>query len=174
MSDHEFFQIPHNPRDATRKDPTYSVDHCLMAKRMALLGLKDAELAKVFGISLNRFFEWQMDHPELASAVATGRDIADSRVAEALYKRATGYQQAAVKVLKIKTTDGEEVVDHSYVEEVPPDPAAAKFWLTARRPDLWRDQTHSNLSGSVEVTGSGISGLLQAARAAAAKPELDS
>lgn len=152
--------------DARKQDPTYCIDHTIMAKRLALLGLKDAEIAATFGISLNRLMNWQFEHPEFASALAMGREIADALVAESIYKRATGYEYEATKFFKIGALDNQEIVPRTYMEHVPPDTNAGKFWLTSRRPDLWKDQSHSNLSGSVEVTGAGLSGLLAAARAA--------
>jgi hypothetical protein len=137
-----------------------------MAKRLALLGLKDAEIAKVFSISLNCLMSWQGEHLELASALTMGRDLADSHVAESLYKRAIGYEAPVTKVFKMKTKAGdEELTPYQYMEHVPPDPNAAKFWLTARRPDLWREQSHQAVSGSLEITGAGLSGLLAAAKA---------
>jgi len=32
-------------------------------------------------------------------------------------------------------------------EHVPPDPSAAKLWLTNRRPEEWREKTYNELSG---------------------------
>jgi hypothetical protein len=34
-----------------------------------------------------------------------------------------------------------------YVEHVPPDPGAAKMWLTNRRPEQWRDRSTTELTG---------------------------
>ena len=151
---------------ATARDVIYSIDHCAMAKRLALLGLKDAEIATVFGVNLNRLMNWRGEHPEFASALAMGRELADAQVAEGLYKRATGYEAPAVKFFKFGSPkDGnEEVVSQAYMEHIPPDPTAGKFWLTARRPDLWREQSHQAVSGTLEITGAGLSGLLATAR----------
>jgi hypothetical protein len=153
-----------DPR-AARSDVDYSIDHTVMAKRLALLGLKDTEIAGIFGVSLNRFMGWQGDHPELSSALMMGRDMADAHVAEGMYKRAAGYEAPAVKFFKMKTADGEEIVSQNYMEHIPPDPNAGKFWLTARRPDLWKEQSHQAVSGNIEISGSGLSGLLAMAKA---------
>jgi hypothetical protein len=34
-----------------------------------------------------------------------------------------------------------------YVEHVPPDPGAAKLWLTNRRSEEWREKTSTELTG---------------------------
>jgi hypothetical protein len=40
-----------------------------------------------------------------------------------------------------------EPIYAEYVEHVPPDPGAAKFWLTNRRGEEWRDKTSTELTG---------------------------
>jgi hypothetical protein len=40
-----------------------------------------------------------------------------------------------------------EPVYAEYVEHVPPDPGAAKLWLTNRRPEEWREKTYNELTG---------------------------
>jgi hypothetical protein len=162
MSEHPIYHI--DPKAARNRDPEYNIDHTVMVKRLALLGLKDAEIASTFGISLNRLMVWTVEHPELGSALAMGREIADAHVAESVYKRATGYEAPVTKVFKMRRDGCDEIVEHSYMEHIPPDTAAAKFWLTSRRPDLWKDQQHQAVSGSLEVTGVGLSGLLAAAK----------
>jgi hypothetical protein len=149
-----------------REGVSYSVDHAVLGKRLALLGLKDTEIATVFGISINRLMTWRVGHPEFASALAMGRELADAAVAEGMYKRAVGYEAPAVKFFKFGSPkDGdEEVIQQPYMEHIPPDPNAGKFWLTARRPDLWREQSHQAVSGTLEITGAGLSGLLASAR----------
>jgi hypothetical protein len=40
-----------------------------------------------------------------------------------------------------------EPVYAEYVEHVPPDPGAAKLWLTNRRPEEWREKSVTELTG---------------------------
>ena len=40
-----------------------------------------------------------------------------------------------------------EPVYAEYVEHVPPDPGAAKMWLTNRRPEQWREKNTTELTG---------------------------
>jgi hypothetical protein len=57
-------------------------------------------------------------------------------VAEALYKKATGYEQETVKIFQFQ---GESVIV-PYTEKIQPDTAAAFIWLKNRQGKQWRDK----------------------------------
>jgi hypothetical protein len=84
-------------------------------------GLKDDEIANVLGITERTAHRWKKLHPEFAEALAGGKRPADSAVAAALYRRATGYVDEAGK-------------------HHPPDTVACIFWLKNRRPEAWREK----------------------------------
>ncbi len=67
-----------------------------------------------------------------------GKDAADRKVEDSLYKRATGYSFDSEKIVVV---EGEpqrvEIIEH-----VPPDTKAAMWWLQNRRPGTWRDVRH--------------------------------
>jgi len=60
----------------------------------------------------------------------------DSRVENALLKRALGYEYTETRYEE--TDKGEKRVE--VTKHVPPDPRAAIFWLKNRRPDKWSDR----------------------------------
>jgi hypothetical protein len=77
-----------------------------------------------------------------------GKQEADTNVAEAMYKNATGYdyyEEQAVKLRETSYVDGKVSKVREYVDVVmvkkhqPADTTAQIFWLKNRRPDLWRD-----------------------------------
>lgn len=119
------------------------------ALKLCRLGATDRELADFFGVSEQTINAWKTAHPEFLESLRAGKGMADAEVADKLFKRATGYEHAAVKIVANANTGQEHIVD--YTERYPPDTTAAIFWLKNRRPDLWRDKTEQQLSGHVAI-----------------------
>ncbi len=116
-------------------DATY---HPEKARKFALLGLTDKQIADAFDIDESTIHAWKKDHIEFIQALKEGKEIADANVAESLYKRASGYEHKAIKMFYDK--DSKEVIKEEYIEHYPPDSTAMIFWLKNRRSDLWRDR----------------------------------
>ena len=100
---------------------------------IALLGATDKEIAAILGIAVETFDGWKRRHPELLTALRRGKIVADAKVAEALYERAIGYSYEAVKIF---IQDGKPLIVPC-TKYLPPDTAAAIFWLKNRQPQLW-------------------------------------
>ena len=113
------------------------------AEKFARLGATDKDLASVFEVSLSTIEAWKRDKVEFLNALKRGKMIADANVAAKLYHRAMGYSHKAVKISS--SPDGKEHITE-YMERYPPDTTAAIFWLKNRRPDLWRDKVHQEIS----------------------------
>ena len=113
------------------------------AEKFALLGATDKDLASVFEVSLSTIEAWKRDKVEFLNALKRGKMTADANVAAKLYHRAMGYSHKAVKISS--SPDGKEHITE-YMERYPPDTTAAIFWLKNRRPDLWRDKVHQEIS----------------------------
>jgi hypothetical protein len=92
-----------------------------LARRLALLGLVDAEIASVLGVTERTAHRWKREHPEFREALEAGKQPANGAVAEALFRRAVGYV-------------GPDGKHH------PPDVTACIFYLKNRAPHLWRDR----------------------------------
>jgi hypothetical protein len=116
----------------------YREELCDMARRLALLGLKDSEIAEGMNIALNTLKEWKAEHPEFMTALQRGKLNADGKVAERAYHRALGYHHEAVKIFM--PAGAEQPVYAPYTEHYPPDTTAAFKWLAKRQPRLWRDE----------------------------------
>lgn len=127
----------------------YKPEYAEWGERMCKLGATDAELADAFGVSEVTINNWKADHEEFGLALKTGKFFADALVAEKLFKRATGYEHEAVKIVADAKTGAEHVVP--YVERYPPDTTACIFWLKNRQRDKWRDKVDTELSGTVTL-----------------------
>lgn len=117
------------------------------ARKLAELGATDREAAEFFEVAESTLYLWKHTHPEFSEALKVGKETADARVEQSLYRRALGYSHDAVKVMSYEGAAFTE----PYVEHYPPDTTAAIFWLKNRRPDLWRDKTEQdvNLKGDL-------------------------
>lgn len=123
-------------------------DFARIAKHAAELGATDREIAEMLGVSERTLNNWKHAHPELVDALKVGKETADDRVEQSLYRRALGYSHDAVKIM---TVDG-SVVHERYVEHYPPDTTAAIFWLKNRRKEQWRDKHEHEHTGGLTVT----------------------
>lgn len=114
------------------------------AYKLCLLGATDAQLADFFEVDKRQITRWKEIYPAFREALRRGKDEADTKVAQALYHRATGYKHIAFKMFQHEG----RVVTKRYVEHFPPDTTACIFWLKNRRSDAWRDRTeHTGPNG---------------------------
>jgi len=130
------------------RDSQYDPSMNDQARKLALLGLTNEEMAEFFGISERTFYRWMADEIAFCQAVNEGKTIADANVADSFYKRATGEHVQVEKV--VKRPNGEhEVV--KYMTFIPGDAGAALNWLKNRRGQSWRDKVDHNHSGSIDL-----------------------
>lgn len=113
------------------------------ARRLAMLGQTDIEMAAFFGVAESTIYLWKQKHAEFSEAIKEGKEKADSMVADGLFKRALGYSHPAVKIMQ---HEGAPVIV-PYTEHYAPDTAACIFWLKNRQPAKWRDKVATEISG---------------------------
>lgn len=121
----------------------YRVEFCETAFAMAQQGATDREIAEALDVHEATLYRWRNQFPEFRKSLALGKEAADERVENSLYRRAVGYSFDAVKIMQ----DKGNVIVEPYVEHVPPDIGAIKFWLTNRRGEQWRDKQSTELTG---------------------------
>ena len=146
---------PETPKRKRRpgRPPQYKPEFAKQVMNYCLLGATNKELGRVFGVDERTINRWLVTKPEFCQAVKDGRELADMKVARALYLKATGqWTQPAVKIAtKIEILpDGTPVkAEHivPYVEHFPPDTAAAYIWLKNRQPHRWRDKKEVHETG---------------------------
>jgi len=107
-----------------------------LAYRHCLLGATPEDVATLLKVSEQTVYNWMKSHPAFGVAMQEGRAVADAKVASSLYKKATGFTHQATKVFQYQ---GVPVVV-PYIEVVAPDTDAAKFWLTNRQPERWKNK----------------------------------
>lgn len=115
------------------------------AAKLADLGHTDREIAEFFEIDERTLNRWKHDHEGFCQSLKVGKALADQRVEQSLYRRATGYSFDAVKIFM--PAGAQEPVYAKYVEHAPPDTTAAIFWLKNRDPDHWRDVSRTEVTG---------------------------
>src|SRR6516162_5820592 len=113
----------------------YTPRMAVVARKGCERGMTDNEIADILGISLATLYRWKLDHPAFASVFKLGKAAADDRVERSLYSRAVGYSYLAEKA--VMTRHGQKTT--RYRAHIPPDIAAAVWYLKNRRPDRWRD-----------------------------------
>lgn len=104
------------------------------AKRLALLGLKDEEIAVAFGVSERTIYYWKAQYPAFLQALNEGRTLADANVAASLYQRAVGMTVYEDK-LAHDPKGGQTLT--KVAKQLPPDTSAAAHWLALRQRKLW-------------------------------------
>ena len=126
----------------------YSDDTPHIARRVLLLGATFAELAEILGTDENTIRLWKVRYPDFAEACKEGGAQACGKVAEALYRRATGYDYIEQQI--VKTKDGDNI-DYEVVEvqkHALPDVKACLAWLYNRDPLRWSAQRSGELPGA--------------------------
>lgn len=121
----------------------YETGFCEKAHALAIQGATDREIAEALEIHEATLYRWKHEHPEFRESIKLGKEAADERVEQSLYRRAVGYSFDALKIMQC---EGEPVV-YPYVEHVPPDFQSISLWLRNRKPETWRDKQDISHSG---------------------------
>lgn len=127
---------------ATLGRPTsYRPEYAIEVADMCARGATDLEIADALEIDVRTLYRWKAKYDDFRHAMKLAKEVADERVERSLYVRAIGYEHDEVD---IRVVNG-EIVATPIRKFYPPDTAAAKFWLTNRRSDSWRDKTEANV-----------------------------
>src|SRR6516164_8444769 len=113
----------------------YSPRLAVVARKCCERGMTDIEVADILGIGLATLYRWKLEYPGFSRVFKLGKAEADDRVERSLYSRAIGYDYVAEK--PSMTRHGQKTMQ--YRAHIPPDTAAAVWYLKNRRPDRWRD-----------------------------------
>lgn len=116
----------------------YQEAHAATAQKLALLGCIDKEIADFLEITVSTLNKWKKEFPEFAEALKKGKLVADSRVAEALYRKAIGGYTVKSQKAFVDRECHEHIIE--ITEDALPDTTAAIFWLKNRQPNTWRDK----------------------------------
>ncbi len=110
-------------------------------------GLTQEQVAIKIGINIATLYKWRKKYKKIGEALKKTRDMADTEVENALFKRAIGYNIFLRKPMKIKTDKfAEEIV---YVDEevhIAGEVGAQVFWLSNRKPEVWQNTQKNAIS----------------------------
>lgn len=120
------------------RDSLYDPSMNDQARKLALLGLTNDEMAAFFGIDVRTFQRWMVSEPAFCQAVNEGKVVADANVADSFYKRATGEHVEIEKLRVNKVTGESEIV--KIKTYIPGEAPAALNWLKNRRRQNWQDK----------------------------------
>lgn len=130
------------------RDSKYQEQFADQARKLALLGAIDTELAEFFEVSVATIYNWKNEHPAFLEAIRAGKVSADANVADSLYRRATGEHVEVQRLVKNSDGSYEAMKVMNYI---PGDPNAAFRWLLNRRPNDWRDKREVEHSGTLSL-----------------------
>lgn len=100
-------------------------------------GLTFEQIAKNIGCTPQTLRIWRQTHPSIYSAIKKGAEVVDLEVEDALRKRAVGYTVTETKKI-VQEVDGARTIKQEIIERhIPPDTAAAIFWLKNRCSERW-------------------------------------
>jgi len=134
----------------------YQDDFPLRAEGLARSGLTDRQIAIKLGISKTAFYEYLKFYTDFADSLKRGKAPVDTKVENALLKRALGYELEEVMTeYDIAGKKRDETALPSKVrktkKEVLPDVTAQIFWLKNRQPMKWRDKQELEHSGQMTM-----------------------
>ena len=119
-----------------RKAFWLSEDGCTLIAGWRRNGVSFKDIAtKNIGVSMTGFWGWYKQSEELRRACANAKDLADTTVEDALYRRAVGYEYEE-KIYDL--VEGEIRLVRVLSKHMPPDTKAIMQWLFNRRPETWR------------------------------------
>lgn len=118
----------------------------LLIEAMARDGLTQNDIAHNLGINIDTLIENKKRYPLFADAIKKGKEVADTNVENALYKRAIGYDYKEETKMEV---DGELRTVKVVIKHMPPDTTAQIYWLKNRLPNKWRDKQEDDDSAKV-------------------------
>lgn len=124
--------------------------HLPWIRGLARQGLTVEEIAKELEVAKKTIYNWMEEDEELLHALNEGRALADSKVEDALFRRAMGGITKETKKIIAYSDKGEQSISKIEIteREVMPDATACIFWLKNRKPNCWRDRRDMEVTES--------------------------
>lgn len=119
------------------------------ARRLAMLGLTDVEMAEFFSVSERTLNTWKKAHPDFLQSLKAGKIEADTHVASSLYQSAIGGH--VVTETRVQEAPDGNITRTTETKQVPPNVTAQVFWMKNRQPSKWRDK--QEIQQDVSITG---------------------
>lgn len=130
----------------TLYDPDIHPDH---AKALAMRGYTNDEIATALGITSKTLYEWQKKHSEFGEAIKIGKEPANAKVENAIFKSCMGYYVEETRAVVVGTGESAHVQKVKETRFIPPNFQAQRFWSKNRMGDRWRDVQKVEHSGTI-------------------------
>jgi hypothetical protein len=111
-------------------------------EKLAGYGLNEKEIASVYNVTVKQFCKAQRRNKLLLEAMERGKNVAAKLVMEALFRRATGFENREIDYTKHQG----KIHASPVVKFYPPDMRAIEFWLKNRVPLKWKEKVDYDLS----------------------------
>lgn len=128
-------------------DKWLTEDALLLITGWARDGLTQKDIAHNMGVCLSTLTHWLTKNETLRKAINDGKEVADRRVENALYKRALGYTITETTVTQSEKDGYKEVTT---TKHIPGDVTAQIYWLKNRKPKQWRDRQETAITADIE------------------------
>jgi hypothetical protein len=118
-----------------------SEDGLLLLECWSRDGMLLKDIATNMGISPAQLSHYRKQYEEIDKALATGKEIVDYRVENALLKSALGFKTQEITVtIGHRQINGQwvDITKETKTKEVAPNVTAALAWLNNRKPDVWK------------------------------------
>lgn len=127
-------------------DPDIHPDY---AKSLAMRGFTNKEIAKKFGISESTFHNWLNKFPEFLESVKVGKEPANAKVENAIFKSCMGYYVEETRAVVVGTGESAHVQKVKETRFIPPNFQAQRYWSKNRMGDRWSDKQEVEHSGTI-------------------------
>jgi hypothetical protein len=104
---------------------------------LAGFGLTNEQIATFLGINADTLYQYKKKHPEFAEMLKRGKDKANTKVTESLFKRATGFNHPEEKIFIGKE---DQVIRVGTIKYYPPETGAIAWWQKNMDSEKWRDR----------------------------------
>lgn len=130
----------------TLYDPDTHPDH---AKALAMRGFTNEEIAAALGIRRSTLQEWIKKHTDFSDAIKTGKEPANAKVENAIFKSCIGYYVEETRAVVVGTGESAHVQKVKETRFIPPVFQAQRYWSKNRMGDRWRDVQEVEHSGTI-------------------------
>ncbi len=108
-------------------------------------GMIEKDICLKLNVGVSTFAVYKNNNQELREALKIGKEVADIKVENALYKRALGFEYEEKKQTIQVDGKGKKVKKvETSIKMVIPDTLAQIYWLKNRKPKVWTDRRDSS------------------------------
>lgn len=107
------------------------------------------EVVKTLGCGKATLYVWKAEHPEFAEAMEYALQLGLDKMENDALLRASGRSKTLVKKV-VSKADGTTVTEITETTN-PPDTKALIFYLTNKRPEVWKEKVDVKHNGNISV-----------------------